>query len=297
MPRILITGASGMLGESAIDFFSKHGWEVHALARNTRIAHPDRCASVHYEKIEDAEAIAAVVRALPPVDLVLHGAALTNLETCESDFKAAINVNTIGTLNLISALNGALDRAGKPMFVYISSDAVYPDIDGAKAESLPVAPASKYGITKLWGETVALKEWDNTLVLRTTIVGNAAKQFAGWVLSTARAGGRLKLFKDVQFSPLFTGDLCRLIERAWERRLTGQFNAGSSDSISKADFALRLLQRADLNPPCELTSLKALNLPTPRSLNMSLDSNRFYRALETSPVSVSEAINHLEVRP
>jgi dTDP-4-dehydrorhamnose reductase len=296
MPRILITGASGMLGEAAIDFFNKRGWEVHALARSTRVAHPEMCSSVHYGKIEDAEAIKSVVGVLPPLDLVLHGAALTNLETCESDFKAAINVNTVGTLNLISALNQAPDRAGKPLFVYISSDAVYPDVEGSKPETLPPAPASKYGITKLWGETVAMKEWERTLVLRTTIVGNAPKQFAGWILSTSRAGGQLKLFKDVHFSPLFTGDLCRLIERAWERRVTGQFNAGSSDSITKADFALRLLKRAGLTPACEMTSLKALNLPTPRSLNMSLDSNNLYRALETNPVSVGEAINHLEVR-
>ncbi len=284
-----------MLGEAAIDFFSRQGWDIHALARNTKVARPDLCASVHYEKIEDNQAIERIVRSLPVLDLVLHGAALTNLETCEADFRAAIQVNTIGTLNLISALKASRDRAGNPLFVYISSDAVYPDVDGSKPETLPVNPSSKYGITKLWGETVATKEWDRTLVLRTTIVGNAPKQFAGWVISTARSGGHLKLFSDVYFSPLFTDDLCNIVKLAYERRLTGLFNAGSRDSVSKAEFATKLLNRAGLAPSCELTSLKALNLPTPRSLNMSLDSTELYQSLGIDPIPLHNALDQLSI--
>ena len=296
MPRILVTGAAGMLGAASVDYFHSKGWEIHALARNNQVGSPEKCASIHYDKIEDGEKLTTIVQSLPPLDMVLHGAALTNLERCEADFKAAINVNTIGTLNLVNALKNSRDRAGMPLVVYISSDAVYPDIEGRKSENTPVAPASNYGISKLWGETVALREWDKSLVLRTTIVGDAKHQFAGWVLATARAGGHMKLFTDVLFSPLFVGDLCRLIETAYDRRLTGLFNAGSADSISKADFALKLLERAGLSPSFELTSLMGQQLVTPRSLNMALDSTAFYKALEASPFSANDAINHLEIR-
>lgn len=296
MPRILITGASGMLGAAAINFFHDKDWEIYALTRTNKIAFPEKCVSVHYGRIENEEELSVIVKGIPQLDLIIHGAALTNLETCEADFKAAINVNTIGTLNLINSLKGTgTYPEKKPLFVYISSDAVYPDIEGRKPEKVAVAPASKYGVTKLWGETVTLKEWPNSLVLRTTIVGNAPRQFAGWVLSAARSNSRLKLFTDVIFSPLFVTDLCRLIADAHARGLTGRFNAGSSDPISKADFAIRLLKRASLTPSYELTSLRQEPCKAPRSLNMALDSSKLFAALKIEPISANETISKIDI--
>lgn len=84
---------------------------------------------------------------------VIHAAALARMALCEKDPAQAINVNILGSINLVKAvLKKELTSQQKIYFMYISTDGVYPGTEGHYKETDPTVPYNKYGWTKLAGE-------------------------------------------------------------------------------------------------------------------------------------------------
>ena len=284
---ILLSGASGMLGTALLEKFIALGWRVTALHRSTplKIAH-DLISPVRV----DIENRSEVMQALAGInfDVFIHCAAITNLELCETDFSSALAVNVVGTKNLLDLVTDGRNRQTK--VIYISSDAVYPDVPGIKSEKLSPRPSSVYGLTKLWGEDVACMAEPEVLILRTTIVGPDPGQVCSWILKRATDSGSLPLFSDVLFTPINADNLSDIIYLSIVKNLSGIYNAGSVDVISKADFGKIVLAEAGLRCPIELTSLKSLKSEVRRSFNMSLNSMRLYRDLGVAGFKVRDSI-------
>ncbi len=94
-------------------------------------------------------------------DLIVHSAAYTDVKKIEKDYLKAININVIGTINL---LNYAIEK--KIDFVYISTDAVF---DGKKGNYKPtdsLNPLNKYAKTKTAAE-LTCRTYEKTTVIRT----------------------------------------------------------------------------------------------------------------------------------
>ena len=125
--KVLVTGASGQLGTELVDVFTHAG---HAVVGTTHES-LDIC---------DVAAVAAVIEAERP-DWILHGAAWTAVDACESDPERAEAVNGGGTRNIVAAAQ----RVGARV-LYVSTDYVF---DGEKVgpyvESDATNPQSAYG--------------------------------------------------------------------------------------------------------------------------------------------------------
>lgn len=149
--RILITGASGMLGHDIAVHAAAAGHETIAVAR----AELD---------LTDHAAVQDAIAAATP-ELVVNCAAWTDVDGAESWYEAALAVNGpgAGSVAAAAAAHGAWT-------VHISSDYVF---DGTKAgpyvESDPVGPISAYGRSKLEGErAVARAAPDRHTIVRTS---------------------------------------------------------------------------------------------------------------------------------
>lgn len=139
MKRMLVTGASGLIGSEVVSHFIKQGWEIHGIDNNMRAdffgpqgdtrwnqkrlqsAYPD----FHHHDIDirDRKTILEFMRQLKPKALV-HSAAQPSHDLAASRPFDDFDVNAVGTLNLLEA-----NRQINPdvPFVHLSTNKVYGD--------------------------------------------------------------------------------------------------------------------------------------------------------------------------
>ena len=149
--KVLVTGASGLLGSHVAELLSARGTQVRALVRKTSNRR-------HLETLRNVELFEGSVEqgdrvreAIDGVDAVVHAAGLVKARNTDEFF--AINVG--GTSNLIDAAR----RRGRPLdrFVYVSSlEACGPSADGTPVPADQESPVTSYGRSKLAAEKVVL---------------------------------------------------------------------------------------------------------------------------------------------
>jgi len=276
MKKLLITGSSGLLG-SNIAFELKDKYNIHGLYKTCH--NPELECQVKLDLTVYDDIDRAIDNIKP--DLVIHCAALTNIDTCESDYEFAYKTNAVATKNLLKVLGP------KTRFIHISTDALFDGRKGNYTESDPPSPLNSYARTKLEGEKFVRKLSDNHIIVRTNIFGwNRVKglSFAEWVYDSLKKKEPINMFTDVMFSPLTTNTLSVLIDKMLPTDFTGILNLGSSDSLSKYDFGMRVAQlfgfdKSLITP----TSVDTFDFKAKRPKNMSLNTSKARDVLGSLP--------------
>ena len=204
--RILVTGAEGLLGRSAV-----------ALAKDK---HEMTGLDIADLDVTDRQAVIRSVDDLKP-EVVLHCAAFTHVDGAEAGERAAMEVNASGTEWVARAAGevGAL-------MVYISTDYVF---DGTKNEPYreddSPRPLSRYGLSKLEGERrlVAVCP-ENYLIVRTAWLYGSGAGFPDWVCRKLDAEEPLQLVTDQRGSPTYASDLAAALLRLVEQGRRGVFH-------------------------------------------------------------------------
>ncbi len=278
-PTILITGAHGLLGPYLVEAASRRG-RVVGLSRT--------CGEVRCD-LADRPATEAAVRETRP-DIVLHAAAMTDVDACEREPRLADRANRRATANLAAALPVA------SRLVMFSTDQVYPNTPGPHREG-DEGPVNAYGRSKLASEDEALCH-PGALVLRTNFFGPARtpgrRSLSDFVADNLAAGQPITLFRDVLFSPLHMATLAELTFTAIEQELAGVYNCGCCHGMSKLDFGLTVAAHLGLSTDAatagDLTARASRAL---RGLDLRMDVRRFERALHRSMPSLKEEIAKL----
>lgn len=291
MTRAVVTGASGLLGGAVARHLAAGGAAVDAWSHRVA-AVPDGLPLRRVELRAEAD-VAGALRAARP-SLVVHCAALTDVDACEADPDAAraLNADAAGRLARLAAAAGA-------RFVHVSTDAVYDgEWPGAHAEAEPPRPANVYARTKLEGELAVLAADPGALVLRTTMHGWTAqgrRSFSESILRGLLRGERLTLFSDVRFSPLDVADLAELIGRlAAIPDAAGVVNAGAADAVTKERFGRLVAAEFGLSgDPIEPIPLAAAGLRAARPRNTALAVDRLTALLGVPPPSVEAGLRRL----
>jgi dTDP-4-dehydrorhamnose reductase len=277
--RWLITGATGLLAPYIIAAASDYA-EVITTAR----AGADRDCD-----LSDLSAARALLEGVAP-DIVVHSAGLTDVERCEREPAAALAANRDMAANLAAAL----PPTGR--LVVISTDQVYPDTAGPHRENT-TGPVNVYGKSKLAGERAALAH-PRALVLRTNFFGpsrtEGRQSLSDFVVASLSQNKPVTLFDDVFFSPLHMATLAELVVTAAERELTGVFNAGSRNGMSKADFALGVARHLRL-PTASATIGSSKSMPgrAPRTSDLRMDISRIEQAMGVPMPTLTREIERL----
>ena len=160
--RIGITGASGMLGTALVKHLSKTH-QIFATSRSKGL----EGKNIKWNCFDLTETV-LLNQWLETAksDIVIHCAAIVNVDACESDVDLATRLH-VKTTELIASYLGF----NNGRLIYISTDSIF---DGKKQspyiESDSVSPLNVYAKTKLMGEQPVLS-MENGLVLRTNIIG------------------------------------------------------------------------------------------------------------------------------
>ncbi len=262
MERILVTGATGLLGSSLVPALKQAGHEV--------IAHGNRGGEVRFDLTDRAATHAALDRARPSV--IVNLVAATDVDRCEREPHTAYLLNVRTTENLAAWKGGSF-------LVQISTDQVY-DGKGPQKES-EIKLTNMYAFSKYTSELVALNA--GGAVLRTNFFGRSRipgrKSLSDWVVESLRGRVSISLFDDIWFAPLSFATLTQMVGRVAEAKKSGLYNLGSRDGMTKCGFALTLAKSIGLQTEsASRTTSEAAHFKAYRPKDMRMDSTHFEQA-------------------
>jgi len=282
---ILITGASGLLGGALTA-------EYEAMPIPVIPLH-----GIGDGDLTDPQVVERLMETYQP-SAVIHCAALTDVDFCESHASAAwqMNVEVSGQLAACCAVSGA-------RFVYISTDSVFDGTRGSWRESDAPSPCNIYARSKREAEIAVRHECPDSLIVRTTIYGwhshrklHRKPSLAEWILERLEAGLEVPGFTDVIFSPILVNHLAAPILQLLREGYSGIFHVAGSWSGSKYEFAARLAEtfefdRNDILP----AKLEGATLKAPRPLDTSLDVRKVSRVLNLQMPGLDEGLHRFRV--
>jgi dTDP-4-dehydrorhamnose reductase len=244
--KVVVTGGSGMLGHHLVRLACREH-EVWGGYHAHRVDIPG-CRMFALD-LADGLGSKEQLKSIRP-DVVIHTAALTDVDECEREREKARRINVDGT----GLLAEATEQVGG-LFVYISTDYVFDGERGDYREEDSPSPVNRYGETKLLGENLARQRCSKALILRTSIYGLKLPPQIGMMetlLEALRGDQTLTRFADQFFTPLYTGQLSELILRLVHSGALGLLHVGGGEKISRLAFAQELAGvfalRATLQP-------------------------------------------------
>jgi dTDP-4-dehydrorhamnose reductase len=290
MKRILVTGGSGFLGRY-VTLALKNRYTVLGTYHSQAKVH-DTCELIRLD-LSEAEAVREAFTAFRP-DVVVHTAALSDVDACERHPDAAHRVNVQGT----EAIARAAVAVGARL-ISISTDQVYDGIKGHYDEADVPQPLMVYGRTKLEGEQRAAAICPHTVILRLALMygwGTSSRlNFVDWLVERLRAGQEVPLFVDQYRTPLYVVQASEVIGRLIEApEVDGTFNLGGGECINRYALGHTLCKVFDLPnallKPVEMGSTVGL---AARPRDCSMNSVRISGLLQITPLPVEEGLHAL----
>lgn len=233
--RIAITGSNGQLG---------------LALRKTLAAHALMNIDLPEHDITDLEGIVAAVRLFGP-EVIIHTAAITDVDGAERSPELAYRVNVLGTRNMAVAAQACGAR-----MVYISTDYVF---DGAKEapywEWDAPNPLSVYARTKWLGEEQTRHLLQAFYVVRVAwLYGAGPRNFVRTVLRLARERGAITMVTDEVGSPTYAQDVAEALARLIALPAYGTYQLPNAGICSRYDWAAEILRLAGLAEQVDLAA-------------------------------------------
>jgi dTDP-4-dehydrorhamnose reductase len=230
--RVLISGGTGQLGSAllrtapAVDCFA-----------------PDR----HQLNLTDFDALWSHVKHLKP-DLIIHAAAMTDVDGCEREPDTAWRVNALATQNIAAAAN----EIGAQL-VYVSTNFVFDgEAEEPYCEFASTNPISAYGASKLAGEAAVVALCPRHYVVRTAMVfDESGKNFVNTMLRLASGRTSLSVVHDQFGNPTYAHDLAEAIWTLVQQPSYGTFHLTNTGTASWYAWAVEIFRLAGVEMSVE----------------------------------------------
>lgn len=261
--RILVTGSNGLLGQKLIAALRNDpDMELVATSRGEdRTPEPGGYTYLAMDCTDEAAVHRAFDEAHP--DVVIHTAAMTNVDACELDPKGCQLQNVTAVGYLVAAA-----RNIDAHFIHLSTDFIFDGEKGPYREEDDPRPLSIYGQSKLDAERIVinsgLRRWT---IVRTIIVFGVARGLSRsnvvlWAKSALEKGQPIRVVDDQWRMPTLAEDLADGCIRIAERGATGIFNLCGPDGMSILELVQRVGRFFDLDPSV-ITPVSSASLSQP----------------------------------
>jgi dTDP-4-dehydrorhamnose reductase len=223
--RILITGANGQLGQALQTVLTDH--DLYPLDL------PDL-------DVADYAAVEQISNLSP--QLVIHCAALTNVDGCARDPDTAFKINAFGTQNVAHACL----RCNAEM-VYISTNEVFNgQTDRPYREDDPTNPINPYASSKRAGEQMAARYLKSGLyIVRTAwVFSPGGNNFPAKIIAAADSGKPLRVVTDEVSNPTYAPDLAEAIAQLIQTHAYGIYHFTNAGYCSRFEFAQEILRQS-----------------------------------------------------
>ena len=256
--RILITGGKGMLGRTLQNVFSDNEIII---------------ADLPEADITDAAGFDSFIEDNAP-DVVIHCAAMTAVDRCETEKELAYKLNVEGSCNVAKACQ----RHGVRL-IAISTDYVFDGKADRPYNEFDVADggATVYGQSKFLGEEAIRKNCDNYVICRISwLYGAGGPSFVHAMMNLAD-GTRpvLKVVNDQHGNPTSALAVARNLKNIIDRpELTGIFHMTCEGEATWYEFALEIFRLAGKEQKVQPCTTDEFPRPAPRPLNSRLEKKR-----------------------
>ena len=285
MTRILVTGASGLLGLN----LCLMKWETHSIIGVDRGKLHGTPFELFHADLTRPETVSSLIETLRP-DAIIHTAALANLEACEANPPLArrLNADVPGEIAIECARHNI-------RLIHISTDAVFDGtLDRVYTESDQPSPPGVYSQTKLAGEHNVLSANSQAIVARVNFFGwslSGTRSLSEFFFNKLSSGEQCNGFTDVFFCPLFVDDLAKTLVLMLDNGLAGLYHVVGSEALSKYDFGQRIVRQFGFNPELVIPiSVEESGLKARRSHNLRLSIHKLSTDLGREIPGVSTGI-------
>jgi len=292
--KILITGSNGLLGQKIVAQLLRR--EIQFVATSQGENRNSDCPAEFYQSlnITNKKEVIVVLENSNATHLI-HTAAITNVDECESNPELCNNVNMKGTRNLV-------EQAKKQNihFQLVSTDFVFDGEKGNYKEEDEVNPLSVYAKSKGEGEKMLVEsDYSNWSIVRTIIVygiGNnlSRSNLLVWAKSALTKGDTMNIVDDQFRAPTWADDLAWGCIRICELHKNGIFHLSGPTTYSIYNIVQVIADYYNLSME-NVNKIKtaSLNQPAKRPPKTGFDLSKSIKELGYSPKSIQETLDLL----
>jgi len=278
--KILITGSAGFVGKNLFNYLKKEH-EIYGISRRAGETITHQC------DITKKDEINIVLGSINP-DIIVHSAALANVDYCEEHKDETWETNVEGTMNLVkwSFLN-------KKKIIYISTDYVYAGETNDYNEDSETKPVNFYGESKLAAEKI-VSILQNYLILRPTGIFGYDKGGNNFFMQMLNLKSKRIIVTDQIGNPIDVLVLCEYIKRSIDKNINGIYVATGPETIDRYQFTFLIAELFGIDKNLLQKGKTAdLGQKAPRPLNNGTNSSKLRSILDYNCPSLRESLeNH-----
>lgn len=282
--KFFITGGSGLLGERFAAVTNDDN-ELLLSHNSNPTKNTIKC------DITDQQEVEKVLQREQP-DVIMHCAAMTNVDLCEDKTDLAYKINGNGTGNIAKAA----EKIGAKV-IYVSTDFVFDGNRGYYKENDEVNPLGIYAKSKYDGEVQLQKYSTNWAIARVSVLYGwleKRQNFTTWVIDQLRQKNQINIVTDQVNSPTLADNAAEAMIEIANQDKTGIFHTAGNDAINRFDFTLKIAEAFDLDSSLinPITS-NEFKQKAPRPRDSSLSVKKIEKKLNMKMETCSESLKRM----
>jgi dTDP-4-dehydrorhamnose reductase len=282
--KFLVTGSAGLVGRQVIKDLLQSYTQVYSCYNNSK---PEDGIATPLD-LTDRDSITKVMDSTRP-DVIIHLAAMTNVDLCETQKDLATKINSKST-----AVMAEQAKKLGAFLVYVSTDYVFDGENGLKKETDTPNPIDNYGKSKLEGEKAVQEIATKWCIARTSTpygIHPKKKSFPIFIAENLKAKIPLDIITDQYTSPAYVPNLSRMLIEISSRKIQGILHVSGATRISRFDMAEIVAEKLGLDKKLlRPTSMENMNWTAKRPRDSSLDVSKATSLLKEKPMTVQQGL-------
>jgi len=286
---ILLTGGGGFVAGNIIS--QNHSRNIIEAVEQREVPMTGENLTWHILDLQDSAELRHLCHRVKP-DVIIHTAAISDIDYCEAHQEIAESVNVGVTRTLVN-----LCSEGDARLIYFSSDSIFNGRKGGYVEEDIPEPLHFYGRTKVEGEKIVQQGCRNWVIIRPSLITglpllDAGNSFLWRLINELKQGKKAAFPKEEIRSPVDAVTLSRAVLELAENNFQGILHLAGNDTLTRFEIARQIVRKlgysldlvVDRKP--EVTTGRA-----PRPRNVSLDNTKARSVLKTPMLYLEEALD------
>ncbi len=272
--RLLITGGAGFLGNHLLRR-AGHFVAAGTLHHTPSISLPG--VTFYVCDLQNAEEVSILLDRVKP-DIIIHTACSDQGKGIESMLPAA------GILAMRTAERGI-------RFIHLSTDQVFDGGTAPYTEESPTNPINPYGHAKAQAEELIRSLNPQATIVRTSLLYDlrTPDRQTSRLIESTKTGEQYRLFVDELRCPIWVENLAEVLLEVATKEVPGILHLGGPESLNRWDLGMGLLQHFGITQTSKIQKGTIEESGLVRPKNLTMDSSRAERLLQTPLFSLQEA--------
>lgn len=294
--KVLITGANGLLGQKLISLLSSYEdfYLVATSLGRRRFSREYDFLEYYSLDISQRNHVFDIVHLVKP-DIIIHTAAMTNVDQCELHQDDCWKVNVQSVVHLLHAA-----EAYDSFFVHLSTDFIFAGDKRFLTEDATPSPINFYGKSKLQAEHLVQQSRLRYAILRTALVYGIVPDMSRsnlvlWVKKSLDSGQSINVVDDQYRTPTLAEDLAMGCYLVVDKKAKGIFNISGGEVFTPHEMAVQVAEAFGLDKSLiNRTDSSQFTQPAKRPPETKLIINKARLELGFQPHSFREGLSVVE---